>query len=73
MSAYYQPYQSLRLLCEAKESLKDTQVFDESMIYTHSTRPVSICYTHITLSYAPTKRHQDTTPSKMGSSRGRSQ
>jgi hypothetical protein len=66
MSAYYQPYQSLRLLCEAKESLKDTQVFDESMIYTHSTSLTSA-------SYAPTKRHQDTTPSKMGSSRGRSQ
>ena len=73
MSAYYQPNQSRRLLCEAKESLTNTQVFDESVIYTHSTSLTSICYTHITLSYALTKRHQDTTPSKMGSSRGRSQ
>jgi hypothetical protein len=73
MSAYYQPYQSLRLLCVAKESLINTQVFDELMIYTHSTSPISICYTHITLPYALLKRPKNTTPSKMGSSRGRSQ
>jgi hypothetical protein len=58
MSAQYQPYQSLRFLCEAKKSLKDTQVFDESMIYTHSTRPISICYTQYKSALCLTKAAQ---------------
>jgi hypothetical protein len=58
MSAYYQPYQSLRLLCEAKESLTSTQVFDESMIYTHSTSLTSICYTQYKSALCLTKAAQ---------------
>jgi hypothetical protein len=58
MLAQYQPYQSLRLLCEAKESLKDTQVFDESMIYTHSTSLISICYTQYKSALCLTKAAQ---------------
>jgi hypothetical protein len=45
MTASYQPYQSLRLLCEARESLTNTDVLCESMIHTHITSPTSIRYT----------------------------
>jgi hypothetical protein len=58
MSAYYQPNQSRRLLCEAKESLTNTQVFDESMIYTHGTSPISICYTQYNSALRLTKAAQ---------------
>ena len=58
MTASYQPNQSLRLLCEAKESMTGTHVFDESMIYTHSTRPISIYYTQYNSALRLTKAAQ---------------
>ena len=45
MTASYQPDQSLRFLCEAKKSRINTDVFDESMIHTHGSHPILICYT----------------------------
>lgn len=58
MPAYYQPDQSLRFLCEAKKSLTNTYVFNESMIYTHSTMPISICYTQYNFALCLTKAAQ---------------
>lgn len=58
MTACYQPYQSLRLLCVAKESMTKTQVFNESMIHTHSTSPISICYTQYNSALRLTKAAQ---------------
>jgi hypothetical protein len=58
MPAYYQPNQSLRFLCEAKKSMTGTHVFDESMIHTHSTSPISICYTQYNSALRLTKAAQ---------------
>ncbi len=44
MTACYQPKQSLRFLCKAKKSLINTYVFNESMIYTHSTKPLTMAH-----------------------------
>ena len=44
MPAYYQPNQSLRFLCKAKKSMIKPYVFNESMIHTHGTYPITICY-----------------------------
>ena len=58
MTASYQPNQSLRFLCVAKKSMTNTQVFDESMIHTHSTSPISICYTQYNSALRLTKAAQ---------------
>jgi len=58
LTANYQPNQSLRFLCEAKKSSTSTNVFDESIIYTHSTRPISICYTQYNFALCLTKAAQ---------------
>lgn len=61
MTASYQPNQSLRFLCEAKKSMINTQVFDESMIYTHSTKPMiithALCEPSLRLTKAAQKYH----------------
>jgi hypothetical protein len=74
MTASYQPNQSLRFLCEAKKSRIKPYVFCESMIHTHGTYPITICYTQynsaLRLTKAAQKYHAQ---QEMGSSRGRSQ
>ena len=44
MTASYQPNQSLRFLCETKKSMISADVLCESMIYTHSTKPMTMTY-----------------------------
>jgi hypothetical protein len=61
MTASYQPNQSLRFLCEAKKSRIKPNVLCESMIYTHSTRPMTIthalCESPLHLTKAAQKYH----------------
>jgi hypothetical protein len=58
MPAYYQPNQSLRFLCEAKKSMISIHVFNESMIHTHGTYPITICYTQYNSALRLTKAAQ---------------
>jgi hypothetical protein len=58
MPAYYQPNQSLRFLCETKKSMTNTYVFNESMIHTHGTYLITICYTQYNFALRLTKAAQ---------------
>ena len=58
MSACYQPNQSLRFICETNKSMIKPYVFCESMIHTHGTYPITICYTQYNSALRFTKAAQ---------------